>query len=250
MHLVTDVARTAWTIVVGLAVTAYTSVVLIWLTQRRASQKRIEGVIARWSRTWLRAADVELEVRGGEFFDPNQSYVVVSNHRSNLDIPAHFLAVPNPIRFLAKSELFRIPLLGITMRKIGIVEVDRARGAAIHGELNESASDNIQQSRSLMVYPEGTRSRDGVMQEFKKGAFAIAIENGLPVVPITTYGSYQAWPAQRLVKGGRVITVIGDAIPTDAMTKADVGNLTIQVRSQILATFEQLASAGSSADSS
>lgn len=235
---------------VGLAITVYTSLVLIWLTKRGASQRRIEATIARWSRVWLKAADVELEVRGGDFFDPQQSYVVVSNHRSNLDIPAHFLAVPNPIRFLAKTELFRIPLLGITMRQIGIVEVDRARGAAIHKQLNESASDNIQHSRSLMVYPEGTRSRDGAMKEFKKGAFAIAIENGLPIVPITTYGSYQAWPAQRLVKGGTVITVIGDPISTEAMTKADVGTLTNQVRSQILATFEQLDSAGTSADSS
>ena len=173
MQLVNDVRRTVWTVVVGLAVTTYASVMLIWLTNRGASQDRIESVIALWSRTWLNAADVELEIRGGEFFEPDKSYVVVSNHRSNLDIPAPFLA--NPIRFLAKTELFRIPLLGITMRKIGIVEVDRARGAAIHHQLNQSASDNIQQSRSLMVYPEGTRSRDGVMRDFKKCAFAIAI---------------------------------------------------------------------------
>lgn len=248
MDIASDLARTIRTVTVGLAVTAYASIMLIWLTRRGASQQRIEGVIRLWSRTWLRSAGVVLEVRGAEIFDKEQSYVVVSNHRSNLDIPAHFLTVPNPIRFLAKTELFRIPLLGVTMRAIGIVEVDRARGAAIHKQLNESASDNIQHSRSLMVYPEGTRSRDGLMQDFKKGAFAIAIENGLPIVPVTTYGSYQAWPAKRLVKGGKVVTVVGQPISTESLTKSDVGSLTSQVRSQILATFEDLEAAARSAD--
>ena len=243
MHFISDAGRTVGTIVVGLAITIYSSIVLIWLTQRHASPEKIERAIRLWSRVWLRSAGVELEIRGGEFFDPRQAYVVVSNHRSNLDIPAHFLSVPNPLRFLAKTELFKIPLLGTTMRRIGIVEVDRARGAAIHRELNASAHDNLEHTRSLMVYPEATRSRDGAMRPFKKGAFAIAIENQLPVVPVTTYGSYRAWPPKKLVKGGRVITVIGEPIPTMGLTKADVGDLTSRVRQQIVATFEELESA-------
>jgi 1-acyl-sn-glycerol-3-phosphate acyltransferase len=169
--------------------------------------------------------------------------VIVSNHRSNLDIPAHFLSVPNPIRFLAKTELFKIPLLGATMRHIGIVEVDRARGAAIHRELNQSAHDNLEHTLSLMVYPEGTRSRDGAMHAFKKGAFAIAIENQLPLVPVTTYGSYAAWPPMSLVKGGRIITVVGEPVSTEGMTRENVGELTSSVRRQIVATFDALASA-------
>ncbi len=242
MHLISDAGRTVATIAVGLAITIYSSVALIWLTQRHAAAEKIERIIRLWARVWLKSAGVELEIRGGDFFDPSQAYVVVSNHRSNLDIPAHFLSVPNPLRFLAKTELFRIPLLGTTMRRIGIVEVDRARGAAIHRELNASAHDNLEQARSLMVYPEATRSRDGAMRPFKKGAFAIAIENQLPVVPVTTYGSYRAWPPKKLVKGGRVITVVGDPIPTVGLTKADVGELTSRVRQLIVATFQELES--------
>jgi 1-acyl-sn-glycerol-3-phosphate acyltransferase len=79
----------------------------------------------RWSRLWLGAAGVDLRVVGGENVDPDRSYVVVANHSSNLDIMACFLALPLPIRFLAKKELFRLPLLATAMRDIGIVEVDR-----------------------------------------------------------------------------------------------------------------------------
>lgn len=240
MQLAKDLVRTVRTIVVGVGVTAFACAAILWLTFRNPDSPKVEKVIRMWARTWLRAADVVLQVRGAEHIDPTQSYVIVSNHRSNLDIPAHFITIPTPLRFLAKTELFAIPVLGTTMRKIGIVEVDRARGAAIHRELNASASDNLRHARSLMVYPEGTRSRDGSMRDFKKGAVAIAIENQMPIVPVTTYGSYRAWPPKKLVKGGTVITVVGKPIETTGLTRVHTGSLTQSIREQIEETFNAL----------
>ncbi len=162
-----------------------------------------------------------LEVQGAELVDPKRSYVVVANHLSVLDIMACFLAVPVPIRFLAKKELFRIPILAPAMRAIGIVEVDRSARSAIHEQVNRQARELVASGRSLIIYPEGTRSRDGELRPFKKGAFTMAVAGGIPVLPLTIAGTYRAWPPGRLlVTGGRTIkAVIDPPIETAGLRK-------------------------------
>jgi len=121
---------------------------------------------------------------------------------------ACFLALPVPIRFLAKKELFRIPILAQGMRAIGIVEVDRQARIAIHEQLNAQAKELIAAGRSVIIYPEGTRTRTGELGPFKKGAFTIALGLGLPLLPVAIDGSYEAWkPGTFLIRGGREITV-------------------------------------------
>ena len=97
----------------------------------RPESPAIESVIRWWSRMWLWASGTDVTVEGGEHIDPKQSYVVVANHLSTLDIMVCFLAVPLPIRYLAKKELFRIPLLAQAMRAVGIIEVDRAASVVV-----------------------------------------------------------------------------------------------------------------------
>src|SRR4030065_544341 len=100
-----------------------------------------------------------------------------------LDAPYHLGTMPVGVRFLAKKELYKIPLFGSTLRAVGMVETDRQAGAAAHEDINRQVARVITMGRSLLIYPEGTRSRDAELHDFKKGPFRIAIENGMPVLP-------------------------------------------------------------------
>jgi 1-acyl-sn-glycerol-3-phosphate acyltransferase len=222
--------RTALTSVVGLVVTLIAAPTVVIIAAFNDSSPWIDRVIRVWSRAWLAASGTKLTIVGKENVDPDESYVVVCNHLSTLDIMACFLAVPLPIRYLAKKELFRIPLLAQGMRAIGIIEVDRSARSAVHADVNRRAKELVEKGRSLIIYPEGTRPRDGVLDPFKKGAFTMAISSHLPVLPVAIHGTYQAWrPGTLWVKGGEVIVIVDKPIPTDGLGQPDSGELTGQV---------------------
>jgi 1-acyl-sn-glycerol-3-phosphate acyltransferase len=222
MSRVVLVMRTITTVVVGVLVTIVSAISAMVLARRDPNHPAIERVIDRWSRAWLRAAGVELDVRGLENVERSRSYVVVANHLSLLDIMACFLAVPVPIRFLAKKELFRIPILAPAMRAVGIVEVDRQARVPIHDQINAQAKQLVANGRSVIIYPEGTRSRDGRLGAFKKGAFTIAARVGLPILPVTIHGTWEAWrPGSWLVRGGPVTVVIDQPVETENVTRTD-----------------------------
>jgi 1-acyl-sn-glycerol-3-phosphate acyltransferase len=231
MRVASTLYRTILTWVVGVLVTILGATAVIFLAVVDPTSPRIEKVIHWWSRAWLVASGTELTVEGQENIDPQQSYVVVSNHLSTLDIMVCFLAVPLPIRYLAKKELYRIPVLAQAMRSIGIIEVDRSAHRAIHTSVNRQAKDLIEHNRSLIIYAEGTRPRDGVMKEFKKGAFTMAIASQLPVLPLSIHGTYEAAvPGKPWFRGGPVTAIVDPAIPTSGMTTADADALRQRVR--------------------
>jgi len=226
--------RSSLAFAVGIPLTAGCAVAVILHTLLRPPGGLLDRIPGLWGRTWCRVAGVELTVEGLERIDPKQAYVVISNHQSAFDIFAHFAALPVPIRFLAKQELFRIPLFGAAMRRIGIVEVDRGAGRATHQAVNRGAAQNMKLGRSLMIYPEGTRSRDGAMLPFKKGAFAIARNLSVPIVPTAITGSRQVWsPGSKIIRPGHITVTIMDPISTDNMTLRDLGDLTEQAYSLI-----------------
>lgn len=218
--------RTVVTWVAGVFVTIIGAITVLVLVLINPTSPRIESVIHWWSRAWLRASGTRLTVEGAGNIDPKQSYVVVSNHLSTLDIMVCFLAVPVPIRYLAKKELFRIPLLAQAMRSVGIIEVDRAARTAIHTSVNRQAKELIEHNRSLIIFAEGTRPRDGVMKTFKKGAFTMAIASQLPVLPLSIHGTYEAAvPGRPWFRGGQVTAIVDEPIPTHGMTQADADGL-------------------------
>jgi 1-acyl-sn-glycerol-3-phosphate acyltransferase len=222
--------RTALTSVVGLVVTLIAAPTVVIVAAFNDSSRWIDRIIRVWSRAWLAASGTKLTVVGKENIEPDESYVVVCNHLSTLDIMACFLAVPLPIRYLAKKELFRIPLLAQGMRAIGIIEVDRSARSAVHAEVNRRAKELVEKGRSLIIYPEGTRPRDGVLDPFKKGAFTMAISSHLPVLPVAIHGTYQAWrPGTLWVRGGEVTIIVDKPIPTDGLGQPDSGELTGRV---------------------
>jgi 1-acyl-sn-glycerol-3-phosphate acyltransferase len=224
------VVRSIATWVAGVAATVVGAVSVMVIAAFSDTSPLIDQVIRWWSRVWLVASGTDLEVKGSEYVDSDVSYVVVANHLSTLDIMACLLAVPLPIRFLAKTELFRIPILAQGMRAIGIVEVDRSGQSAIHASVNRQAEELIAKKRSLIIYAEGTRPRDGIMRRFKKGAFTMATAAGLPVLPVSIHGSYQAArPGRPWFNGGEIEVVIDPPIPTEHLTRADTGTLRDQV---------------------
>jgi 1-acyl-sn-glycerol-3-phosphate acyltransferase len=204
--------------------------------------KLVDPVIRVWARTWLGAAGCSLEVIGADHLDRTRSHVVVANHLSNLDIMTCFAAIPLPIRYLAKKELFKIPILAQAMRAVGIVEVDRGGRAVAIRSVNRQAAPVIERGHSLIIYPEGTRSRTGQLQTFKKGAFRMAIDAGMPVLPVTIDGSWEAWqPHSPWVHGKQKITVIIDqAIDTSGMNRDDVSGLRDRAHEIVAANLRSL----------
>lgn len=218
--------RSLLTWLVGVIVTVVCAVIVILIALVNDTSPWIERVIRFWSRVWIFVSGTRLEIEGRGHVDPSQSYVVVSNHISTLDIMTCFLAVRIPIRYLAKKELFRVPLLAQGMRAVGIIEVDRAARGAIHNQVNRQARELIEKNRSLIIYPEGTRPRSGVMRPFKKGAFTMAIANQLPVLPVSIHGTHEAMPpGTPWVRGGPVNVIVDAPIPTAGLDSSDTTEL-------------------------
>ncbi len=233
--------RTVTTWLVGALATVVAVPLVMLFAMVNDTSRWIDRVIQAWSATWLLAARCTLEVEGREHIDPTRSYVVVSNHLSTLDIMACFRATGIPIRYLAKKELYRVPILAQGMRAVGIIEVDRAARGAIHATVNKQAKELIAKNRSLIIYAEGTRPRDGVMKRFKKGAFTMAVAGQLPILPVSIHGTFEAMPpGTPWVRGGPAKVVIGQAIETEGLTQADAGDLRDQVREIIAGRVSEM----------
>jgi len=226
--------RAGVTFTVAIPCTALAAVMVVAITLIRPTSAALDRIARSWGRMWCWAAGVKLVVEGLEHIDPKNSYVIVSNHQSAFDIFAHFPALPVPIRFLAKAELFKIPLFGLAMRRIGMVEVDRGAGRAAHQAINEGARRTMDRGWSLMIYPEGTRPRDGMMLPFKKGAFSIARNVRAPVVPTAIIGSRAVWkPKTKVIRSGEVTVRIMPPISTEGLMIYELEGLKNQVHAMI-----------------
>ncbi len=140
-----------------------------------------------------RLVGVTSETVGRERLDPNQTYIFMANHVSNIDPPVFVPLIGRRVFILVKKELFRIPVLGYAMRKAQFIAVDRQnRDAAV--ESVKKAIEVLNSGMSMMAFPEGTRSRDGKLLPLKKGPFHLSIDSGIPVVPVTIIGAHEVWP--------------------------------------------------------
>ena len=165
-----------------------------------------------WSRLILWTTGVRVRVEGLERLDPTRSYVFAANHQSIYDIPIVFASLPFQLRIIAKASLGRIPFLGWHLQRTGHVLVDRSKAGA--GTVKKMAR-LVAKGHSLIVFPEGTRSTDGAVATFKGGSFVIALDAGLPIVPISIVGSRHVMLKGELtVKSGTVSLVVHDPIDT------------------------------------
>ena len=188
--------------------------------------------------TGVKLVGLRINLIGQDFVNKEQSYVVVSNHPSTIDIFTHIHCLPVSIRFLTKSELFKIPIFGAALRVLGLPEVDRNN--AEMKQINKSVEEVISNNYSIMVFSEGTRSRsEKDMLPFKKGAAWIAINYKLPLLPVVTRNAGELMPRGKLwLKSGNVDIEILEPIDTINMSLDEVGKLTERLEHLIKSKIE------------
>jgi 1-acyl-sn-glycerol-3-phosphate acyltransferase len=145
---------------------------------------------ALWvTRTGVRAAGIRIECVWKQPLDPEQRYLFLANHVSNLDPPILLPMLPMPVAVVLKSSLMKIPLLGYAMKLAGYIPVERQGNVESAKESAEIAKRTLASGCHILSFPEGTRSRDGRLQPFKKGAFYMAEDSGAPIVPVSISGT-------------------------------------------------------------
>jgi 1-acyl-sn-glycerol-3-phosphate acyltransferase len=187
---------------------------------------RMQHGCARW---WCRliawTIGARISVDGTQNLDPKRNYVYMANHSSLIDIPAMFAYLPYQFRIMAKRELFLVPFMGWHLWTAGNFPVDRGDPRKTARSLHK-VIDGVRAGKSLAVFPEGTRSADGRLQEFKPGAFKIAMRAGVPIVPVSIRGTHALLPKHSLVpRPGRVEVIIGEPIDTASFGKDQVREL-------------------------
>jgi 1-acyl-sn-glycerol-3-phosphate acyltransferase len=168
-----------------------------------------------WSRGLLKIFGVRLRIHGLEHLDLTRNYIYVSNHASMFDIPIVAAGVPDDVRLVYKKELEKIPVFGWGLRWGSYIGIDRGRGAEAKKSLDE-AVERIRRGASVLLFAEGTRTLDGRLQPFKRGAFNLAVRSGVSVVPMTINGSFSIVPKHSLrIRPGPVDLFLEPPIPID-----------------------------------
>ena len=186
-----------------------------------------------WARSILRICRVRVEYRGLEKIDPGGRYICIANHTSLIDIPVLMAHFPLPLCFVGKEELFRIPVFGTYLRRMHHIPVTRADSRAAAKTMAEAVRAIATGTRSVLLFPEGTRSAEG-LGEFKEGAAMLAIRSGVPVLPLAIQGTRQIWPARSaVITPGLARVSVGDVVPTAGMRASARGTLTGQLRQEI-----------------
>ena len=190
-----------------------------------------------WGWLILKIAGVKMQVVGLEHVDPRKTCIYMCNHLGSFDIFALLACLPVQFRWLAKSELFRIPILGWGMRAAGYISLDRSKRRSTY-ESMEIAARKIREETSVVIFPEGARSFDGAMQPFMNGGFNLAIRAGVPIVPITIHGTWEIMPrTTKRVKKGNIRVVIDQPIETKGCTMKDRKRLMAETERRIRANL-------------
>lgn len=158
----------------------------------RSQKKTIHWIERQWGRLLLFVGGVKLEIQGIEKIDPSRSYIIMANHQSYFDI---FILLFSPvlIHWMAKKELFSLPIFGMILKWIGAIEVDRENKSKAYLSIKQ-AVEKIRKGSTVLIFPEGTRSSSGELLPFNKGGFSLAILSGAPILPITIQGSRKIMP--------------------------------------------------------
>jgi 1-acyl-sn-glycerol-3-phosphate acyltransferase len=196
--------------------------------------------VRQWGQRLLRVTGLAVAVEGVHRLDPSRGYVYAANHASFVDVWLLVAALPGSIRFVAKRELLRVPLIGSAMRATGQIPVDRQDRDAAERSY-ETAAEVLRRGRSIIVFVEGTRSADGRLGDFKKGAFVLAIEAGAPLVPVYLRGTAAAMPRGGLWLRHRPVgLVVGDPVPTAGLAYDDRDALLRRTRAWFVAQQERV----------
>jgi len=201
------------------------------------------GALQHWcARWWCRLVAwsifAHIRVYGTENVSKDQNYVYMANHSSLIDTPALFAYLPHQFRIMAKKELFYVPFMGWHLATAGNFPIDRSDPRKTANSLRR-VIEGVRAGKSLAVFPEGTRTPDGKLQEFKSGAFKIAVRAGVPIVPVSIRGTFKLLPKTTLApRPGRVEVVIGKPIETRDYSDKNLADLMARTRAAIQANLE------------
>jgi 1-acyl-sn-glycerol-3-phosphate acyltransferase len=185
----------------------------------------------------LAMVGVSVKVEGLERLNPADTYVFTPNHQSLIEVPILVAYLGRNPAYLAKKEVFKYPIFGYGIGLIGVVPVDRSNSQAAI-ESARMATQKLQQGKSYVVYPEGTRSKDGRLLPFKKGAFVMAMEAGVPVVPVTISGSAAIMPKGKLrVLRGTVKLTIHQPISTKGFSRENISQIMQAARASVVSAL-------------
>ena len=199
-----------------------------------ALRRRSAHVMARlWSVGMIYTTGTKCTVEGLENITHSGPFVVMSSHRSHMDVPIAIRYLPFLFGFIVKAELMRIPIFRGAMLTIGCVAVSRGKSRDDHSVLDSVAAD-VANGKNILIFPEGTRSTSEDFLPFKKGGIVTAIKAGVPILPIAMSGTNHVIPAKiHTVSSGQVLLRIGESIPTEGLTLADRDDLLAQVQNAI-----------------
>jgi 1-acyl-sn-glycerol-3-phosphate acyltransferase len=227
--------RTAGIILYVVAATFVMALLAIAVSFFSRSGDGVHEVARSWARSILAVSGIRVRLVGREKVDPEGVYVFMANHQSNFDIPVVLAHLPFQFRWIAKAELFRIPIFGRAMRGAGYISIDRKDRAAAFQSLGRAA-ERMALGKSIMIFPEGTRTRDGRLQAFKKGGFVLAIEAGMPIVPLSIDGTFSIMSKNGLrIRPQDVEMRFGEPISGSAYAVETKEELMQRVRQAILA---------------
>lgn len=199
----------------------------------------VHAIAQAWGKSILWVSGIHTVTYGFKEEMKHQPFIFMSNHQSNFDIPVLYSALPVQFRWLAKAELFKIPLFGRSMRGAGYISINRSNRQSAFQSLVKAA-ESIRGGTSVMIFPEGTRSKDGVLLPFKKGGFVMAVDAGVPVIPVLITGTHAIMPKGNLLIRRRLVHVrIGRPIETVDFTRKTKNDLLTQVRAAMLAMMPE-----------
>jgi 1-acyl-sn-glycerol-3-phosphate acyltransferase len=199
--------------------------------------------VIRLGRLWARgisaASGVTVEASGVENVPLDRPAILLSNHASNFDMIALLMTIPRSFRVVAKRFLFHIPIFGWCLRVSGMIPIDREKRARAILSL-EKAAERIRTGQPVLFFPEGTRSPDGRLLPFKKGAFVIAVKSGVPIIPVSVTGSSAVLAKKSIrIRPGRIVVRFGPEIPVAEYTLETKELLMARVREAIAAGMEE-----------
>lgn len=225
--------RTLWVLLVAVAVTIPASLATMAFAGFKHGQKTVDRIIRLWARSLVWAAGIDLRAENLELLDPKQRYILIANHYSYFDIPCIFAAIPQPIRFMAKVSLFKIPIFGWAIGRAGFIPIDRKnRSTAVKSF--DLAGQRIRRGNTIVVFPEEGRSRERKMRPFQRGGFLLALKSELPIVPTAIKGTFDVLPANsHHVRPGPVTVTLTPPIATEGLSIRDREKLSDQARARI-----------------
>ncbi len=192
--------------------------------------------VGQWAmRVSRRVLGIKVEVSGLDRIDPRTAYVFMPNHESFLDGPLVMMLIPGAARVILKKSVLRIPIVGLGMRFVGFVPVDRKGTEGGKKSVARAVALMRERGYSFLVFPEGTRSRDGKPQAFRRGGFFLALESGAPIVPVTILGTFKLMPKRQWqARRGTVRVTFHDPIPVTGYTTETMAGLMEKVREAVL----------------